>query len=129
MDTIVQELKEKVNKVLDVLKTDLGTIRTGRAAPSLVENIVVTVYQGTTKLRVMEVATVGASDASTLQITPFDQSIINEIQKGIQDANTGLNPVVDGHVIRISIQPLSQERREELIKLMKHKLENGRIMM
>lgn len=82
MDTIVQELKEKLQRVLDVLKTDLGTIRTGRATPSLVENIVVTVYQGTTKLRVMELATVGASDATTLQITPFDQSIINEIQKG-----------------------------------------------
>jgi len=129
MDTVISELKDKLNRVLDVLKTDLGTIRTGRAAPSLVENIMVTVYQGTTKLRVMEVATVGASDASTLQITPFDQSIINEIQKGIQDANTGLNPTVDGHVIRISIPPLSQERREELIKLMRHKLENGRIMM
>lgn len=129
MDSIISELRQKIERVLEVIKTDLGTIRTGRATPSLVENLVVTVYQGTTKLRVLELATIGAADAQTLQITPFDPSIISEIQKGIQDANTGLNPVVDGHIIRISIPPLSQERREELIKLMKHKLENGRIMM
>lgn len=129
MNPIQQELQQKISKILEVLKTDLGTIRTGRAAPSLVENIIVSVYGGSTRLKVLEVATVGTLDAQTLVITPFDNSIIGEIQKGIQDANTGLSPVVDGHVIRISIPSLSQERREELIKLMKHKLENGRIMV
>lgn len=124
-----QEVKNSIQKVLDVLKTDLGTIRTGRATPSLVENVVVTVYGGTTKLKVMEVATVGASDPQTLVITPYDQSIIEEIRKGIQEANIGMNPSVDGQVIRISLPPLSKERREELIKLMKHKLENGKVMI
>lgn len=124
-----QEVKNSIQKVLDVLKTDLGTIRTGRETPSLVENVVVTVYGGTTKLKVMEVATVGASDPQTLVITPYDQSIIEEIRKGIQEANIGMNPSVDGQVIRISLPPLSKERREELIKLMKHKLENGKVMI
>ena len=126
---ITNAIHQRIQKILEVLKTDLGTIRTGRAMPALVENVVVSVYGGSAKMRVMEVGTVGAQDSQTLLITPFDASIIGEIQKGIQEANTGLNPVVDGHVIRISIQPLSQERREELIKLMRQKLENGRVMV
>lgn len=114
---------------MEVLANDLATIRTGRAAPSLVENISVSVYNGTTQLRVMEVATINASDPQTLVLTPFDASIIEEIRKGIAEANAGLNPSSDGQVIRISIPPLSQERREELIHLMKQKLENGKIMI
>lgn len=129
MDPLAQETKKKIDKVLDVLKGDLATIRTGRAAPSLVENIVISAYGGTTKLKVVELATIGAPDLQTLQITPFDPAIIHDIQKGLEAASVGLNPVVDGTIIRISIPPLSQERREELIKAMKHKLENGRIMV
>ncbi len=129
MDPLAEDTKRKITKVLDVIKGDLGTIRTGRAAPALVESIVIPVYGGTTRLKVLEVATVGVSDSKTLVLSPFDPSIINEIAKGIQDGNVGLTPVVDGHLIRISIPPLSQERREELIKSMRHKLENGRIMV
>ncbi|MGH7246071.1 MAG: ribosome recycling factor [Candidatus Levyibacteriota bacterium] len=129
MDPIAQETKVRMDKVLQLLQQDLGTIRTGRAAPSLVENIVVAVYGGSTKLKVMELATVAASDTQTLVITPFDNSIIGELQKGISEANVGLNPVIDTPVIRISIPPLSEERRQELIHLMKQKLENGKVML
>ncbi len=124
-----QNLKQQINKVIEVMKNDLGTIRTGRATPALVENVVISAYGGSTRLKLMELATVGVSDSQTIVITPFDQSIIEEIRKGIVDANIGMNPMVDGHIIRISIPSLSKERREELIKLMKHKLENGRIMV
>lgn len=129
MDPLIQEIHARMQKVLEVLKTDLATVRTGRATPSLVENIVISAYGGSAKLKVMELATIGAPDVQTLQITPFDQSTIHEISKGIQEANTGLNPVVDSPVIRISIPPLSQERREELIHLMRQKLENGKVMI
>lgn len=129
MDPLIQETTSRMQKILEVLKVDLATVRTGRAAPSLVENIIINAYGGSAKLKVMELATVGAPDTQTLQITPFDQSTIHEIAKGIQEANIGLNPVVDAPVVRISIPPLSQERREELIHLMKQKLENGRIMI
>jgi ribosome recycling factor len=129
MDPLAQETKKKIDKVLDILKGDLGTIRTGRATPSLVENVIINAYGGTARLKVMELATIGTTDSKTLVITPFDQSVIHEIQKGIEAANAGLTPVVDGNMIRISIPPLTQERREELIKAMKHKLENGRIMV
>lgn len=129
MDHIIEETKQKMGKVLEVLRTDLSTVRTGKAAPSLVENIVVDVYGGTTKLKIMELATIHAIDLQTLTVAPFDNSIIGEIKKGIEIANVGLNPSIDGAVIRISIPPLSEERRQQLIHLMKQKLENGRIMI
>ena len=123
------EIQQHITKVLDVMKQDLGTIRTGRANPAIVEHIIISAYGGSTKLKVLELATVGVSDAQTIVITPFDPSIVGDIQKGIIDSGAGLNPSSDGHVLRITIPPLSQERREELIKLMKHKLENGRILV
>jgi len=126
---VIEELKQKIQRVLDVLKGDLATIRTGRATPALVENIVINAYGGSARLKVMELATVGTTDPQTLVLTPFDPSIINEIAKGIEAANAGFTPAVDGNIIRISIPPLSQERRQELIKAMKHKLENGKIMV
>lgn len=122
-------LEAKIKKILEILETDLATIRTGRATPSLIENVLVSVYGGTTKLRILELGTINTTDSQTLVITPFDQSVIREIAKGIEAANTGLTPVLDGNVIRITVPSLSQERREELIKLMRQKLENGRIMV
>src|SRR6266498_627345 len=126
---VATQIKQKLQKVLDVLKDDLATIRTGRATPSLVENLVVSAYGGSAKLKVMELATIATSDTKTLVLTPFDPSIIGEIQKGIEAANVGFTPVIDGNIIRISIPPLSQERRKELIKAMHQKLENGKIMV
>ena len=129
MDPVAIKTKEKLQKVLDVLNDDLATIRTGRATPSLVENIVVSAYGGSAKLKVMELATIGAMDNQTLIITPYDASVTQDLQKGIEAASAGLNPIIDGNVLRISIPPLSTERREELIKAMRHKLENGRVMV
>ncbi len=129
MDQLIADARSKMRKILDVLRTDLATVRAGRAAPSLVENIIINAYGGTQRLKVMELATITSSDPQSLVITPFDNSIIGEIQKGIFEANVGLNPVIDGQIIRISIPRLSEERRQELIHLMRQKLENGRIMV
>lgn len=127
MDNTVSEMKVRMQKALMVLQEDLATVRTGRAMPSLVENVTVSVYAGAQRLKIKELATISASDPQTLVLQPFDPSIAGEIQKGIMEANIGLTPSSDGNIIRISIPPLSQERRIELIKLMKQKLENGRI--
>jgi len=127
MDDIVSQMQQKMQKALLVLQQDLATVRTGRATPALIENVVVSVYAGAQRLRIKELATISASDPQTLVLQPFDPSITGEIQKGIMEANIGLTPSSDGNIIRISIPPLSQERRLELIKLMKQKLENGRI--
>lgn len=126
---LIADTREKMRKAIDILASDIGTIRTGKAAPALVENISVSVYGGTAKLRIMELATVNAQDASTLVLTPFDASVIEEIRKGIMESGAGLNPASDGQVIRISIPPLSEERRQELIHLMRQKLENGNVMI
>ncbi len=126
---LIADTRENMRKALEILMSDIATIRTGKAAPSLVENILVSVYNGTTKLRVMEVATVNAQDPQTLVLTPFDASIIEEIRRGIMESGAGLNPASDGQILRISIPPLSEERRQELIHLMNQKLENGRVMI
>ncbi|MEK7573202.1 MAG: ribosome recycling factor [Patescibacteria group bacterium] len=124
----LDEVKARMAKILEIIHNDLATVRTGRATPSLVEHIMISCYGGTQKLRVVELATIVAQDTQTIVITPFDNSIIGEVQKGISEANVGLNPVIDGQLIRISIPQLSEERRQELIHLMHQKLENGRIM-
>jgi len=125
----LSETQQKMQKALEVIRGDLGTIRSGRATPALVENVVVTVYGGTQKLKLVELATITAGDPRTLVITPFDPSIIEEIYRGLLEANLGLTPVLEGEVIRITIPPLSEERRQEYIKLAKSKLEAGRIMI
>ena len=125
----LDEVKQKMQKVLEVLRADLATVRTGRATPALVENVVISAYGGSSKLKIMELATIAASDSHTLVLTPFDKSVLDEIQKGILVANIGLTPSSDGNVIRIVIPPLSEERRQELIRLMKLKLENGKIQV
>lgn len=127
MDDVVAQMRQRMQKALMMLQEDISTVRTGRAMPSLVENVVVSVYAGAQRLRIKELATISASDPQTLVLSPFDPSITGEIQKGIMEANVGLTPSSDGNIIRISIPVLSEERRRELIKLMKQKLENGRI--
>ncbi len=127
MDNTISEMRQRMQRALLVLQEDLSTVRTGRAMPSLVENVVVSVYSGAQRLRIKELATISASDPQTLTLQPFDPSIAGEIQKGIMEANIGLTPSSDGNIIRISIPHLSEERRRELIKLMKQKLENGKI--
>jgi len=95
----------------------------------LVENVVINAYGGSAKMRVLELAHISTSDLQTILITPFDQSIIGEINKGIMEANIGLTPVIDGANIRISIPLLSEERRQQLVALVNQKLEGGRIQV
>ena len=125
----LNRVSQNMRKALEVLRGDLSTIRTGRAAPNLLENVSIPVYGGSTKLRIIELGTVSAQDSHTLVVAPFDPLIIEEIRKGIQDSDLGLNPTIDGTLIRISIPPLSQDRREELVHLMHQKLENAKIMV
>lgn len=122
-------LRQKMQNVLDLVRQDVGTIRTGRATPALVEDIVISAYGGQSKLRLQELATITAPDTQTLVISPWDQSIIGEIKKGIELANIGLTPVIAGEVIRINLPALTQEDRENYIRLLHQKLENGRVQV
>jgi ribosome recycling factor len=127
MNTDVVE--QQMQKVVDIIRVDLGTVRTGRAAPSLVENVVIHAYGGTQNLKVIELAQISAQDTQTLVITPYDNSIIGEIQKGLMEGNIGLTPVIDGQIIRISIPALTEERRQQLVALVNQKLEGGKVQI
>lgn len=129
MEPILADVKDKMQKAFDVIRADFATVRTGKASPSLVENIVIKAYGGTQPLRVMELSTIHAQDTHTLILTPFDHSIIGEIEHGISDAQVGLNPIVDGNYIRINLPPLSEERRRDFVKLIKQKAESGKVMI
>src|SRR3989344_1214071 len=129
MDTTLSELKQKMDKALQILSQDLGTIRAGRASSALIEHTRVKVYGGSTELSIAEVASISASDPKTLLITPFDVSIIDEIEKGLNQANLGVTVARDGEVIRLIVPPLTQERREEFVKLAKTKTEGVRVMI
>ncbi|MCL4360621.1 ribosome recycling factor [Patescibacteria group bacterium] len=129
IDTILNQARDRMRKAIDVTKTDLQSIHSGRATPALVEHIVIAAYGGSQRLKLTELATITAMDSRTIAVAPFDPSITPEIEKGILEANTGLTPVVDGDLIRITIPALSEERRQEYIKLARTKLEGGRIMI
>lgn len=119
----------KMQSALNSLTSDISAIRTGRATPSIVENIVVPAYGGTQRLRVMEVGSINSPDPTQIVISPWDKSIIGDIRKGILEANVGLNPNIDGEIVRISISPLTTEDREKYVKLLSQKLENGKVMI
>jgi len=119
----------KMQTATDVLASDIAGIRTGRASPALVENIVVPAYGGTQRLKILELASITAPDPTQIVISPWDKSIIGDIRKGIQEANIGMNPSIDGEVIRIVMPPMTTEDREKYVKLLSTKLENGRVVV
>jgi ribosome recycling factor len=126
---IVSSTKSRMERAFAVLKDDFGTVKTGKAAPQLVENVVINAYGGSARLKVMELATIHVVDHETLTITPFDRTVLGDIERGIADSQMGLGLATDGDLIRVTIPPLSQERREEFVKLVHKKTENGKIMI
>lgn len=119
--------KTDAEKVVSVVQDDLATVRTGRAKPSILENVSVEAYG--TRMRLQELAAITAPEPSMLIVAPWDKSVLQAVEKGIASAGLNLNPVVDGDQIRIAIPALTQERRQELVKAVKQKIESGREMM
>ena len=122
-------IRSKMQSSLDVVASDIAGIRTGRASPALVENVVCPAYGGTQRLKIVELATISAPDPSQIVINPWDKSIIGDIKKGIMEANIGMNPSIDGEIIRISMAQLTTEDREKYVKLLSAKLENGKVII
>jgi len=117
--------EEKMQKTVDGLKKELATIRTGRATPTLIEHIKIEYAGVPTPLN--QVAGISAPGARLLVIQPWDKGSIRSIEKAILTSDLGLNPVSDGNVIRINIPPLSEERRQELIKVVRRRIEERRV--
>ncbi len=118
-------IKEKMGKSIEVMKRELATIRTGRATPALIEHIKVEYAGVPTPLN--QIAGISAPGARLLVIQPWDKGSIHSIEKAILKSDLGLNPASDGSVIRINIPPLTEERRQELIKTVRRRVEEGRI--
>jgi ribosome recycling factor len=122
-------IRLRMQQVVDIVLTDISSLRTGKATSSLVDNLIILVYGGQQKLKIQELATISSPDAQTLIISPWDKSIIGEIRQGILAANIGLNPMTDGEIIRINLPQMTTEDREKYIRLLSTKLENGKIMI
>ena len=118
-------VEEKMRKSVEVLRMELATIRTGRAAPALVEHIRVDYAGVPTPLN--QIAGISAPEARLLVIQPWDKGSIHSIEKAILKSDLGLNPSSDGSVIRIEVPPLTEERRQELVKTVRRRIEEGRI--
>jgi ribosome recycling factor len=125
INAILKEAKEKMKKTEQVVMKEFAGVRTGKASPGLVENITVDVYGSQMRLR--ELAAINAPEPRLLVITPWDASTVHPIEKAIQKANLGLNPSIDGKVIRITFPELSTERREEFTKIVRKLAEDGRV--
>jgi len=125
VDAILKEAKARMAKAVEVLAHDLASIRTGRASPALVENIRVDYYGTPTPLK--QLATITTPEARLIVIQPWDRSLIKAIEKAIQQSDLGVIPTDDGTVIRIALPPLSEERRRELAKVVRQRVEQGRV--
>jgi ribosome recycling factor len=117
--------KTDLDKCIDNLVEDLAQIRTGRATPELIQDVLVNAYQ--TEAPLKNYATINVADNRSLVVIPWDKSIIDNISKGISSANLGFNPVSEGDHIRVTIPDLTQERRAEYVKVMKERVEDARI--
>ena len=125
MKDIIADAKERMGKSIESLKDDFNTSRTGRASASLFDKIRVEYYGNPTPLN--QVATISVPEARLVVIQPWDPSVLGEIEKAIQKSELSLNPNNDGKVIRISIPPLTEERRKEYVKMAKNMAEQARV--
>jgi len=124
-DDILLEAEEKMDKTEKVVVNEFAGVRTGKASAALVENIMVEVYGA--QMRIRELAGITTPEPRQLVIQPWDATSLHPIEKAIQKANLGLNPSVQGKLIRISFPELSQERRQEFVKITRKMAEDGRV--
>ena len=110
----------------EVVVHEFAGVRTGKASTALVENLMIEAYEGSS-MRLLELASISTPELRTIMIQPWDASTVQAIDKGIQAANLGLNPSVDGKIIRINLPDLTKERREELVKVVRKMAEDGRV--
>ncbi|OGH85599.1 MAG: ribosome recycling factor [Candidatus Magasanikbacteria bacterium RIFOXYC12_FULL_33_11] len=124
---VVKNNQVVFDKSIDFLKQDISSLRTGRATPALVEDIIVEAYGGKQPLKA--VASISVADAKTINVDPWDKGLSQAVESAIRNSDLGINPVNDGKLIRLPLPDLNAERRQELIKVLHKKLENARITL
>jgi ribosome recycling factor len=122
---LLTEAEHKMEMAVEHVASEFGTVRTGRANPQLLHRITVEYYESPTPLQ--QLASISVPEPRLLVVQPFDKSTVNDIERAIQQADLGLNPTNDGSVIRIAFPPLTEERRKDLIKVVRHMAEEGKV--
>ncbi len=125
IEMVIDDATERMEKAITHARTEFSGIRSGRAAPQLVERISVEAYG--VDMKILELATVSIPEARQLMVTPHDPSNLEAIEKGIRSSDLGLSPSNDGRSIRLNFPPLTEERRKELVRLVKSMAEDGRV--
>jgi len=125
IDDILKDAKIRMGKSVDSLENDLSRMRTGRAHPSLLESVKVDYYGAESPLS--QVANINTEDARMLTVTPWEQSMVAAVEKAIINSDLGLNPNTAGTVIRVPVPPMTEERRRDMVKLVKGEAENARV--
>lgn len=127
LDDVLKDANTRMNKSVEALKTDLAKVRTGRAHPSLLDHITVDYYGSEVPLS--QVANINIQDNRTLSLTPWEKPMIQVIEKAIMNSDLGLNPATAGEVIRIPLPPLTEERRKELVKVVRAEGEQTKVAL
>ncbi len=125
IDDLLKDARDRMGKSIESTRHEFATVRTGRASPHLLDRVTVDYYGAQTPLK--QIATVAASEARLLTITPYDKSSIKSIEKAILESDLGLTPNNDGNVIRLTIPELTEERRKDLAKVVHALAEEGRV--
>ncbi|MFO8053519.1 MAG: ribosome recycling factor [Candidatus Omnitrophota bacterium] len=122
---LIKKIEKNMEKAIEATKREFSELRSGRANPKMVEGVRVNYYGTPTLLK--ELATIGVPEARMLVISPYDPSSVGEVEKALLQADLGITPVNDGKIIRLIVPPLSEERRDELIKMVKKIAEDGKV--
>jgi len=125
LESVLAETERKMDSSINALKRELSTIRTGRATPALIENVAVDYYGVSTPLN--QIASISAPDARAIMVQPWDKQALQEIEKSLIKSDMGFNPSNDGNTITVPIPPLTQERRQDMVRLLKRKLEESKV--
>lgn len=125
MFEVIEETKPRFIKAVEFLQGELSAIRTGRATPALVEDIMVEAYGAETPVKGL--ATINIPDAKTLVVDPWDKGVLKDIEVALQKADLGINPVADGNILRLVMPEMTEENRKEMVKKMKEKLEEAKV--
>jgi len=127
MTNVIENYKPEFDKIIEHFKNEIAALRTGRATPALVENILVEAYGVKTPIKGL--GSISIPDFKTILIEPWDKGILKEIEKAVRLANIGISPVIEGGRMRLSIPPLTEESRQELVKMLYQKIEQSRISL
>ena len=125
VEDVLADADSRMGKAVEALKRDLNSLRTGQASPALLENLTVDYYGVPTPLN--QISSISAPEARLIVVQPWDTQVLPEIEKTLLKSEMGFNPSNDGTVIRIPIPPLTQERRKELVRVLKRKIEDGKV--